>query len=417
MAKEKYIAGIDLGTFSFRCVLAKHDLSKESDPAIIGAVSVPAAGMRRGVVVDLDEATSALSQALEKLDRMTGLQVTSALACVGGQHLACMSSKGVIAVSKADGEVSEADIVRVVDAAQAVSIPANREVLHVIPKSFTLDGQDGIKDPLGMNGVRLEVDTNIVHASSPMVKNHQRVITQAGVKIQEFVASPLASAQAVLTSRQKELGVVVVDIGAGTTSLCVYEENTLLHTAVIPIGGLHLTNDLAIGLRASIDTAERVKILFGSANVDMPDRHIQVDLSKIDEQEKTVVPKGEVLDILHARLEEIFDRIDKELRAIGKQGQLPAGVVLVGGTSNLPGIVDYAKKRLRLPAQLGELHGLMTIIDQVNDPAFASVCGLVLWSEDAGSPENSGGISGRAKALLESPSVLKLKRWVQSFLP
>lgn len=417
MAKEKYIAGIDLGTFSFRCILAKVDHAGDGRPAIIGAVSVPAAGMRRGVVVDLDEAVSALSQCLEKLDRMTGVQVTTALATVGGGHLACMSSKGVIAVSKADGEVSEADIIRVVDAAQAVSIPPNREVLHVIPKSFTLDGQDGIKDPLGMNGVRLEVDTNIVHASSPMVKNHQRVITQADVKIDEFVATPLASAQAVLSSKQKELGVVVLDIGAGTTSMAVYEENTLLHTAVIPIGGLHLTNDLAIGLRASIETAERVKVLYGSALVDGPDRSLSIDLAKIDEQESTVVPKGEILDILGARLDEIFDKVDKELKNIGKQGQLPAGVVLVGGTSNLPGIVEYSKKRLKLPAQLGEPVGLVTIIDQVTDPSFASACGLVLWSEDAGNAENSGGITGQAKRLLENPSVLKLKRWVQSFLP
>lgn len=416
MAKEKYITAIDLGTYAIRVVQAKLTAESE-DLAVVGAVSVPAAGMRKGVVVDLDEVTSVLSQALEKLERMTAVPVHSAYVSVGGSHLGCLASKGVIAVSKADGEVSEADIVRVVDAAQAVSIPPNREVLHVIPKSFTLDGQEGIKDPLGMTGVRLEVDTNIVHASSPMVKNHLRVCSQAGVQVIELIASSLAAAQAVLTKKQKELGVVVVDIGAGTTGVSVYEENTLLHTSVIPIGGMHITNDLAIGLRASIETAERVKLLHGHADSKLEDRQQVIDLSKIDDQETTKLARGEVLDIIEARLDEIFERVSRELVNIGKDGKLPAGVVLVGGSSNMPGMVEYAKTKLRLPAQLGILQGLNTIIDQVNDPAFAAVCGLVLWNADADNVENTGGITGRAKRLLENPSMLKLKRWVQSFLP
>lgn len=411
MAKDRYIAGIDIGTHSVRVVQVKLDAEAQL-PAVVGAVSVPSAGLRRGTVVDLDEAVTALSAALEKVERMTAVPVTSGLVAIGGVHIASLTSKGVIAVSKADGEVSDADVVRVIDAAQAVSIPPNREVLHVIPKAFVLDGQEGIKDPLGMTGVRLEVDTTIVHGSSPLIKNIQRVTGQAGLEADELVVAPLAAAQAVLTRKQKELGVVVVDIGAGTTSLAVYEENTLLHTAVLPLGGLHITNDLAIGLRTSIDTAERVKILYGHARAAAIDGGQTIDLSKLDESETEQVERAEVVEIIEARLDEIFEHVNRELKQIGRDGKLPAGAVLTGGTSNLPGIVDFAKNALRLPAQIGVLQGLQTIIDKVEDPSFAVVCGLVLWSS-AFAVSQSGG----AARLFENPNILKLKRWFKSFLP
>ncbi len=414
MAKDRYIAGIDIGTHSVRVVQAKLDAEAER-LAVIGAVSVPAAGLRRGVVTDLDEAVSALSTALEKLERMTAVPVSEAVVSVSGQHIVSLTSKGVIAVSKADGEVSEADIVRVVDAAQAVSIPPNREVLHVIPKAFMLDGQEGIKDPLGMSGVRLEVDTTMVHGSSSLLKNLQRVCSQAGVSARELVVTPLAAAQAVLSRKQKELGVVVVDIGAGTTSIAVYEENTLLHTAVLPLGGLHITNDLAIGLRTSIDTAERVKILYGYAGSLPIGEQQTIDLSKIDENESESVARADVVDIIEARLSEIFEHVNRELKAINRDGQLPAGVVLVGGTSNMPGIVQYAKQALRLPAQVGVLQGLTTIIDKVEDPSFAVVCGLVLWSYTYGG--QGYGAGSAAGKLLEHPVAQKAIRWFKSFLP
>ncbi len=414
MSKDRYIAGIDIGTHAVRVVQVKLD-PEGGEPAVIGAVSVPSAGLRRGVIVDLDEAVSSISTVLEKVERMTAVPVDSCLVAVGGSHIASLTSKGVIAVSKADGEVSEADVVRVIDAAQAVSIPPNREVIHVIPKAFVLDGQEGIKDPLGMTGVRLEVDTTIVHGSSPLIKNLHRVASQAGLSVEELVVSPLASAQAVLSRKQKELGVVVVDIGAGTTSVAVYEENTLLHTAILPIGGLHITNDLAIGLRTSIETAERVKVLYGHANKEAVDVHQQIDLGKIDESETEQISRLDIVDIVEARLAEIFEYVSKELKAVNRDGKLPAGVVLVGGTSNLPGIAEYAKVALRLPASLGSLQGLKTIIDKVEDPSFAAVCGLIMWSRVYATGTAGGGGSGNK--LLEHANVLKLKRWFKSFLP
>jgi cell division protein FtsA len=251
-----------------------------------------------------------------------------------------------------------------------------------------------------------------VHGSSPLIKNIQRVAAQAGLAVDELVVAPLSAAQAVLTRKQKELGVVVVDIGAGTTSLAVYEENTLLHTAVLPLGGLHITNDLAIGLRTSIDTAERVKVLYGHAHLAGVDARQSIDLSKIDETETEHVDRGEVVEIIEARLEEIFEHVNRELKTIGRDGKLPAGVVLTGGTSNMPGIVEFAKTALRLPAQIGVLQGLQTIIDKVEDPSFAVVCGLVLWSSAFAASSGSS-----ASRFLESANVQKLKRWFKSFLP
>ncbi len=414
MSKEQYIAGIDIGTHSVRVVQVKFDADGDL-PAVIGAVQVLSAGVRRGVVVDLDEAITALSTALEKIERMTAVPVTKAFLAIGGTHIASLTSKGVIAVSKANGEVSEADILRVMDASEAVAIPPNREVIHVIPKAFILDGQDGIKDPLGMSGVRLEVDATIVHGSTPLVKNLQRVTSQAGVVIEELVVGAIAVAEGVLNRKQKELGVVVVDIGAGTTSIAVYEENTLLHTAVLPLGGLHITNDLAIGLRTSIDTAERVKILYGHANGGNVGVHDKVDLSKLDESETEQVDRREIIDIIEARLEEIFDHVYKELKSIGRDGKLPAGVVLTGGTSNMPGIVEFAKEHLHLPAQLGQVQGLRTIIDKVEDPSFSVICGLIVWAISHGAVANTSGFS--AHRLLQNPNVKKLKDWFSSFLP
>lgn len=414
MSKEQYIAGIDIGTHSVRVVQVKLDGDGDL-PAVIGAVQVLSAGVRRGVVVDLDEAVTAVSTALEKIERMTAVPVTKAFLAIGGTHIASLTSKGVIAVSKANGEVSEADILRVMDASEAVAIPPNREVIHVIPKAFILDGQDGIKDPLGMTGVRLEVDATIVHGSTPLVKNLQRVIGQAGLVTEELVVGAIAVAEGVLNRKQKELGVVVVDIGAGTTSVAVYEENTLLHAVVLPLGGLHITNDLAIGLRTSIETAERVKILYGHAHGGPVGTHDKVDLSKLDEAETELVDRAEITDIIEARLEEIFDYVQKELKAVGRDGKLPAGVVLTGGTSNMPGIVEFAKEHLRLPAQLGQVQGLRTIIDKVEDPAFSVVCGLILWAVSHGAVATGSGFS--ANNLLQNPNVQKLKSWFSSFLP
>ncbi len=415
MPREQYIVGLDIGTQNIRVVQGK--VEENGHVNIIGASSVPAVGLRRGVIVDIDEAVSSISNALERVERMTGVPVGAANIAVGGNHIACVDSKGVIAVSRADGEISENDVVRVIDASQAISIPPNRDIIHVIPKTFTLDGQAGIKDPLGMTGIRLEVETILIHGATPFIKNLQKAILQAGVEIDQLVLSPLAAASAVLSKRQKELGVAVVDLGAGTTSLAVFEENNLVHTAIVPVGSMHITNDIAIGLRCTIDTAEKVKLMYGQASAKLMDKLAEVDLNRIDSEETATVPQTLVGDIIEARLEEIFDMVVRELKLIDRDGKLPGGIILTGGGSALPGIVEYAKHRFRLPVAIGVPSEMDTVIDQVIDPSFATVVGLSLW----GGGHSSGGMNfnflGPIQGLLNQKFVLKLKQWVKSFMP
>lgn len=417
MAKEQYIVGLDVGTSAIRVVQAKVD-QQTGAFSVIGAGEVVSAGMRRGVIVDIEEAVSSISSALEKVERMTGIPVASANVSVGGNHISSLSSHGVIAVSRADGEITENDIIRCVDASQAISIPQNKEVLHVFPKSFTLDGQQGIKDPLGMTGIRLEVDTIIVQAGLPFIKNLTRCVMQAGLEIEDLVLAPAAAAESVLNKRQKDLGVCLVDLGAGTTSIAVYEEGDLLHTAVLPIGSMHITNDIAIGLRCSIETAEKVKLQFGHSDPKAIDKSEEIDLSKIDRTEEQSTSRSYVVEIIEARLEEIFSHISGELKKIQRDGKLPSGIVLTGGGSKLPGVVEFSKKHLRLPTVLGKPSNITTIIDRVDDPAFATVSGLVLWGgKYSSSPSHGGDIGGMVKNIMSNQNVAKARKWLKSFLP
>lgn len=268
-----------------------------------------------------------------------------------------------------------------------------------------------------MTGIRLEVETLIIHGGLPYLKNLTKAIAQAGVAIDELVLAPLACANAVLNKRQKELGVVVVDMGAGTTSMAVYEENNLLHTAIIPVGGMHITNDIAIGLRCTVDTAEKVKLMYGNAMASGIDRHAEINLAEIDPDESERIPQHTVVEIAEARLEEIFDYVLKELKHINRDGKLPAGVVLTGGGSHLPRIVELAKRQLRLPVQIGSVQNLNSIIDDVSDPAFATVSGLVLWGSKHASPLAGSALLGSVSNLLDNDSVNKLKKLFKSFLP
>ncbi len=414
MAKEQYIVGLDIGTQNIRVVQAK--INPEGVLNVIGASEVAGSGLRRGVIVDIEEAVSSISSALEKVERMTGVPVSSANVSVGGNHITSQPSHGVIAVSRADGEISEHDIVRVIDASQAISIPSNREVLHVFPKTFMLDGQAGIKDPLGMTGIRLEVETIIVTGGLPFIRNLTRCLMQAGLEIEDLVLAPCAAAEAVLSKRQKDLGVCLLDMGAGTTSMAVYEEGDLLHTVVLPVGQMHITNDIAIGLRCSIETAEKIKLAYGHSDPKAISHEENIDLSKIDSVETEVVSREYVVEIIEARLEEIFKMVNAELKKIARDGKLPAGIVISGGGSHMPGVLEFAKKHLRLPTSLGSPQNIQTIIDRVDDPAFATAAGLVLWnSKNGGLPGSQ--FSGMFKKLGQNEFLGKVRKWFKSFLP
>ncbi|MBI4363416.1 MAG: cell division protein FtsA [Candidatus Doudnabacteria bacterium] len=415
MAKEQIFVGLDVGSSMIRVVVGKQE-SELGSPSIIGVGEAQASGIRRGVIVDIDEAVSSITEALEKAERMTGLSIDHAVVSVGGAQISAVESHGVVAVARADGEITENDVVRVVDASQAISIPANREILHVIPKTFTVDGQKGIKDPVGMTGIRLEVDSLIIQASVPFIKNLTKCILQAGLEIDDLVLAPLACAQAVLTKKQKELGVAVIDLGGGTTGLVVFEEGELITSTILPVGSMHITNDLAIGLRSSVDTAEKVKLQYAVAEVHEVKKDAEIDLTKIDKQEEGKVSVKHIAEIVEARLEEIFDLVNKELKAVGRDGQLPAGAILTGGGAHLPGIVELAKKQLRLPVTVGLPGSVSTVIDRVDDPSFATAVGLVLWANEflLGSSRT---VNKFAKKVLENDTVNKLRKWFKSFLP
>ena len=420
MASRDIIVGIDVGSTSVRTVIAQI-FPEEEKPRIIGVGSSLSSGVRKGVIVDLEDATKSINESVEQAERTAGISVDRAMVSIGGNHIVSQSSKGVIAVGKADGEVTEDDIERVINAAQAISVPANKEIIHIIPKNYSLDDNKNIRDPLGMNGVRLEVDAMIVEGSTPFIKNLTKCVEQAGIAVSEFVLAPLAASKATLTKRQKELGVVLVDIGGGTTSLAVFEENDLLHTTILPVGGSHITNDIAIGLRTSIDVAEKVKLEYGNALPREISKKEEINLSEIDANEEGIVSRYHVSEIIEARLEEIFLLVNKELKLIGREKLLPAGVVLTGGTSKLPGAVDLAKNVLSLPAQNGFPMQMGGLIDKVDDPTFVTAVGLVMWGLENGDASRTGGLikSPLAGSVLNgmTGSMDNMKKWLGKFLP
>jgi len=415
MAKDDLIVGLDVGTTTTRVVVAVVSAEQEK-PSVIGIGSVPSSGIQKGVVTDVEETIQSVSSALDNAEQMAGMPIEHAVVSIGGAHVSSLNSRGVIAVSRADGEISEDDISRVVNAAQAISIPSNREILHVIPQQFVVDGQDGITDPLGMTGVRLEVDAHIIEGSAPFIKNLTKCVYQAGVSVEDLVYSPLSAAKAVLSKRQRELGVVLVDLGGGTTNIAVFEENRLLQTATLPIGSMHITNDIAIGLRSSIDVAERIKIDLGTALPDEVKKTQIINLRHIDEQEEeTEIPRRHVAEIIEARLSEIFSLVNKQLKYVERSGLLPAGIVLTGGGSKMHGVVELAKKELRLPAQLGFPQALPGIVDDINDPAWATAVGLIFHNLDNRQIKNHHPSSAGLSSV--GPTVHKIRGWFKSLMP
>jgi cell division protein FtsA len=376
MPSPSIITGLDIGSTAIRVAVAQ--VGDNNNLQVIGLAEVPSEGIHKGVVTSIDDAVSAISSCLEKVERMTGTPVEHAWVGINGSHIQSQSSHGVIAVSKPNGEIGEDDINRVVEAAQAVAKPPNYEILHVLPRSFTVDGQAGIKDPLGMTGVRLEVEAQIIEGQIPQIKNLTKCVYRAGVDIDDLVLGILANTEAVVTKRQKELGVAVVNIGGSTTSLLVCEDGDPLHAAILPVGSGHITNDIAIGLRTSIDIAERLKIDYGQATSADVGKREEIDLAELSADEG-IINRRHLVEIIEARIEEIFSLVDKELTKIDRSGKLPAGVVLTGGGVKLPGVIEVAKREFRLPAMLGYPLEVASPLEKINDPAFSTALGLARW--------------------------------------
>ncbi|MDA3815164.1 MAG: cell division protein FtsA [Patescibacteria group bacterium] len=421
MAKQDYIVALDIGSTSIRTVIAQ--IIPEGKPRIIGMGISGANGMRKGVIVDLDEVTQSIKGSIEKAEKIAGVSVQDIYVSVGGSHLNSIETKGVIAVGRADGEVTEDDVERVIEASQAVSLSHNQEILHIVPQKFILDNQEGIKDPVGMNGVRLEMQGILITGFAPHLKNLSKCIYNAELEINGFIVAPLAAARAVLNKRQEELGVALIDLGGGTTSLAVYEERELIYLTVIPVGASHITNDVAIGLRTSIDVAEKVKVEYGSALPSEIGKQEQINLSEIDPSEEGAISRQHVAEIIEARFEEILIMVEKELKNINKSALLPAGAVLTGGGAKLQGTVDVAKETLKLPAQVGFPIELSGLIDKVDDPSFSVAIGMILWGMENDATGFSGEIDNNKNgfgkrifnSVLAKETVGDIKKWFKKF--
>jgi cell division protein FtsA len=365
--------GLDVGTSTVRCVVGIVDPKNPGKLSIIAHGSAPNPGMRRGVVVHVDEAAEAIVQALTEAERVSGMHLQGATVNVNGSHVSGMNSKGVIAISNADREISPEDRMRAEEAAAIMQLPSNREIIQVFAKNYRLDGQENIKDPVGMRGVRLEVDTHIVTASTPNLRNLDMALDKAQIRPHNHTLSSLAAAEAVMGRQQKEAGTLLMDIGAGTTNLVVLEDGEVQHVAVLPIGSQHITNDLAIGLKTDLDIAEEVKVKYATLD-GQSKRDVRIKAHNKDHLFKA----EEVAMIAEARVDELLDYVQKELVRIHRAHKLPGGVVIVGGGAKLPGIAEFTKEKLQLAARVGKLHGVNGLVDTVDDPTYAAAVGLVV---------------------------------------
>lgn len=370
-----HFAGIDIGTSTVRCVVGMLDDEETVTPSIIGYGSAPNMGMRKGVVSHIEDVAGAIIQAVSEAERISGVKISSATVNINGAHVQGVNSRGVIAISTSNKEISVEDRERAEEAATIIKLPPNRDIIQVFAKNYRLDGQESIKDPVGMHGVRLEVDTHIITVATPAIKSLDTALDKARIAPAHHTVSGLAAAEAVLSRQQKESGTVVLDIGAGTTNLAVLEDGEVQHVAVIPIGGIHMTNDLAIGLRTDLDIAEATKLQFGTLK-ESAKTHRTVRVRH--EGHEYEFNLADIYMILSARAEELFEYVDKELKKIHKSGKLPGGVVLVGGVSAMPGIAEFAKEELALPARVGHLQSVGGLSDALTKEPYSTALGL-MW--------------------------------------
>lgn len=370
---SRYAVGIDIGTSTIRCVVAHLD-GEGGTPTVVGVGTAPNTGMRKGVVANLQGPASAIDAALGEAERMSGYQVDSATVSINGSHILSVKTDGMIAVGAMDHEITRDDLLRIEDVATVGKIPANREILEVVPHSYRLDGQDNIKQPLGMTGTRLEIRANVVSALAPHLHNLQKSAEMAKLDAHTIVPSVLAGAKAVLKEQQLESGVAVVDIGATTTGVAVYEEGDLQYVGVVPVGGANITNDLAIGLKTDPEVAENIKLTHAIATGHGGNEGVSIK----DGDEIHTFGTSEIDEIIEARLEEIFEGVEAELKKAGRAGKLPSGIVLVGGTANMKKITDFAKEKLGLAVRVGRVNGLGGAVDTIEQPEYAVACGLML---------------------------------------
>ncbi len=426
MPKDLLI-GLDLGSSHIRFAVGQVSQTPERglSLSIVGAVEAPAQGMTKGVVTALEDAVASMSSALETTERQVGVPLEEAIVGIGGTHISVVSAKGVVGVSRADGEIRAEDVDRVLEEAKSAVNPANHEILHVLSHGFTVDGQPGVKDPVGMHGIRLEASAHLVVGLAGNVRNMTKAVFRTGLDISTLAFGPLASAEAVTTAREREVGVCVVNIGAATTSVVIYEEGNLIHASVLPLGADHITSDVAIGLRSSLPVAEAVKRDRGSALPESIGRHDEINLRDYGADGDEAASVRFIADIIDARVVELFEKVEQELRTADRSGLLPAGVVLTGGGAKLHGMVDVAKQSLRLPAAIGAAtHIASSMPELAHDPAFSTAVGLVqMGFDELRSDGDRRGPAASASRLFSSGGAMMgkasgmMKKVFKSFIP
>lgn len=389
---SKYAVGIDVGTTTVRCVVAHID-SMTGVPTIVGVGSASNSGMRKGMVVNLSGPAQAIDDALGEAERMSGYQVDEATISINGSHILSTNADGMIAVGSMNHEIDQEDLLRIEEVATLGKIPANREVLEVIPHAYRLDGQDNIKNPIGMTGTRLEIDAHIVSVLTPHLQNLQKAAQSAKVIPRSVVVAGVAAARAVLNEQQVENGVALIDIGGATTSVAIYEEGDLQFTTVIPMGGINISNDLAIGLKTDPEIAELLKVQHASAAFEHDSSTVEVEYNDVTHTFKT----DEIDEIVEARLEEMFEAVNSELKRAGRAGKLPSGAVLTGGGANLNGIASYAKESLGLAVRVGKASGFGGVADDIDKPQYATAVGLMLTDAESYMASASGSKKTKGK--------------------
>jgi cell division protein FtsA len=412
--EDQLLIGIDVGTTKVCTLVAREEA--QGQLRILGVGIEPSQGLRKGVVVDLEAAAQAVARSVDKAERTSGVEILSALVSLAGSNVSSVNSRGVVGVT---GRVIDRDdVARAVDAARAVAIPHNREIVHVIQRSFNVDGQDGIRMPIGMHGYRLEVETHIITATAASVENLRQCIGAAGVEVAQFVLNPLASAEVALSETERQMGVVICDVGGGTTDMAIYVDGDVWHTAVLSIGGNHITSDIAQVLHLPNSQAEEIKLQHGHANPEEVDPAQYFNVRPFGEDDVVQVGHKDLVQIINARVEEIFGMVVQEIKRSGYDGLLPAGMVLTGGTAALPGVQKVAGRVLGVPVRIAQPDQLIGMTDRLEAPAFATSVGLLRWATLMSEVASQGGRRRRESPQGSGPDWGEsVRNWLRRLLP
>lgn len=412
MSRGTIVVGLDIGTTKIAAVIAR--IEEDGIPTIIGVGTSICEGLKRGVVVNLEKTVEGITKAVNDAELMAGVEIRDAYVGIAGDHIKSLNSRGVIAVSRADHSITDKDIERVLEAARAIRLPGEREIIHVIPQEYIVDSQDGIKNPLDISGVRLEAEVHIVTGVMTALQNVVKCVNRAGIEVSELVLQPLASSYAVLTSDERELGCAVLDIGGGTTDIAVFYHDAIRHTSIIGIGGKIVTSDIAIGLRTPVENAEAIKIEHGCALKSMIPKNQTIEVPSTGDREPRTMSLDMLGTIIEPRMEELFMLAKQELEKNKYLEVLGAGIVLTGGASLLKGSTELAEQVFDMPVKVGYPRGFNGITDIINNPSYSTVLGLVLYGTEAGSGGAQMWSGGRTGVI--SRTVDGMKKWFKDFI-